>query len=308
MRYLAFDIGGTAIKHAVVDDRYRLRAQGEFPTASVRTPDELVAALGAVYDRHAAEVAGVAISTAGETDPATGLMFNGGALRFTRGLEMRSAVAARCPTRVTVENDANCALLAEVGDGVLTGCRNALALIVGTALGGAVLVDGRLHHGTHFYAGSFSLLMRTIEEPFSAERIGGTLGVGALTAAVAAATGRDPATVDGRVVFDLVEAGDAAATAALDAYCAVLARLLFNAQMLLDVEAVAVGGGISRRPAFVAALAAQAAATFDAADTLVPVPRPAIRGCRHSADANLVGAVVHHLGRERPPVSPGSRT
>lgn len=296
MRYLAFDIGGTGIKHALVDDQLRLSRQGSFPTATVGTPDELVAALGAVYDRHAGEVAGVAISTAGETDPATGLMFTGGALRFTQGMEMVNAVAARCPTRVTVENDANCALLAEVGDGVLTGCRNALALIVGTGLGGALLVDGRLHHGSHFYAGSFSIMMRSVDEPFSAERIGGNLGVGALTGAVAAATGRDPAAVDGRVVFDLVESGDAAATAVLEAYCAVLARLLFNAHMIVDVEAVAVGGGISRRLTFVATLAAQVAATFDAADVFVPVPRPAIKACRHSADANLVGAVVHHLG------------
>jgi len=305
MDYLAFDIGGTAIKHALVDDRLGLRENGSFPTASAGGRAELVEALGAVYDRYAGAVAGVAISTAGELDPATGHMLNGGALRYTAGMNLLDAVASRCPVPVSVENDANCALLAERGDGVLAECRNAFMLIIGTGLGGALLLDGRLHRGAHFYAGSFSLLLRSIDAPLTLDAAGAPTeiaawpcGVGGLIDAVARRTGRAASGLDGRAVFDLAEAGDAGALAGLDEYCGRLARLAFNAHLTLDVELIAVGGGISRRPLLVRTLARQLDAAFDALDPYLEVPRPALRRCRHGADANLVGAVVHHLRPE----------
>ncbi len=294
MRYLTFDIGGTGIKHALLDDDYRMSEKGSFPTAGVRSSAEFIEALGRVHDRHAGEVAGIAISTCGELDPATGHMFSGGSLQFNAGTNLIDLVRARCGTSVTVENDANCALLAEVHDGALAGCTNAVVLTIGTGVGGALLLNGRIYHGSHFHAGNASFTLPSLDEEYAPGRLFAfTNGVRGLTDPVALRKGVDPTALDGRAVFALVEAGDADAAAALDEFCARLARFIYNTQVMLDVEVVALGGGISARPHFIDTVAAKVDELFDA--SIIPLPRPRVRSCAYFNDANLVGALYHHL-------------
>lgn len=294
MRYLAFDVGGTGIKHALMDDEYQLSDKGSISTAAVTSSAEFIEALGAIYDRYAEQVAGIAVSTAGELDAVSGHMFSGGSLLFNAGTNMIGLLEARCGRRVTVENDANCALLAEIHDGSLADATNAVALVLGTGVGGALMLNGRLYHGSHFHSGNASFTLRNIDEPHSIDQMLAWVGgVGGLTKPLAERKGWDVATVDGRRVFDLADAGDPDAGAVLDEYCARLARFIHNVQVLLDVDVVAVGGGISARARFIETLTRKVDEVFD--DAFVPLPRPAIRACRHRNDANLVGALYHHL-------------
>jgi predicted NBD/HSP70 family sugar kinase len=68
---------------------------------------------------------------------------------------------------------------------------------------------------------------------------------------------------------------------------------IYNTQVLLDVEVVALGGGISERSAFVASVAREVDALFDA--SILALPRPKVLAARYGNDANLVGALYHHL-------------
>lgn len=294
MFYLSFDVGGTAIKHALINHEYAVVEKGSFPTAGVTSSAEFIEALGQVYDLYDGRVAGVAVSTCGELDPATGHVFSGGSLQFNNGTNLIDLLQARCPVPVTVENDANCALLAEVHDGALTGSTNAVVLTIGTGVGGALLLNGRIYHGSHFHAGNASFTLPSLDEEYAMPRLFAfTNGVGGLTASVARRTGRDPATLDGRAVFALVDAGDPDAAAALDEFTDRLARFVYNTQVMLDVEVVALGGGISSQPDFVDAVARKVDALFDG--SFIPLPRPRVRACAHFNDANLLGAVYHHL-------------
>lgn len=294
MRYLTFDIGGTGIKHALIDQDYRLSNKGSFPTAGVTSSTEMIEALGEVFDRYADRVAGVAVSTCGELDPATGHVFSGGSLQFNNGIDLIDLLEARCGRPVTVENDANCALLAEVHDGALAEATNAVVLTIGTGVGGALMLNRRIYHGSHFYAGNASLLLSCLDEEYSVGGLFGfTNGVGGLTGRLARRKGVDPATLDGRAVFDLVDAGDADAVAALDEFSSRLARFVYNVQVMFDVEVVALGGGISARPAFIDAVTHTVDTLFDG--SVIPVPRPRVRACTHLNDANLIGALYHHL-------------
>ncbi len=99
--------------------------------------------------------------------------------------------------------------------------------------------------------------------------------------------------MDGRAVFDLVEAADPDAVATLDLFCARLAAFVYNVQVMLDLDVVAVGGGISARSSFIDTLVAKVDELFDA--SFIPLPRPAVRPCRYRNDANLIGALYHHL-------------
>ena len=218
-------------------------------------------------------------------------MFSGGTLRFNSGVNMIESVQARCGVPVTVENDANCALLAAARLGSLTDCRNAAALIIGTAVGGAIMIERAIYHGSHFHAGNASFTRTDVRDPASPQ-LNQVAGVGALLAGYARSSGTVGPVANGREFFERVNAGDRVADAALTDYCAVLGGYIVNLQALLDVDAVAIGGGISAQSVFVERLRTMAEAAF--AQTTVQLPRPEIRACRHFNDANLLGAVLQH--------------
>ncbi|MHB8263314.1 MAG: ROK family protein [Acidimicrobiales bacterium] len=56
---------------------------------------------------------------------------------------------------ISVENDANCALIAEALVGAAHGCKDVMLLTLGTGIGGALMLGGKLLHGAHGYAGEF---------------------------------------------------------------------------------------------------------------------------------------------------------
>ena len=293
MQYLALDVGGSSIKHALIDDAYLITEKGGVPT-SYATNNEFIETIGGLYDRYAGNVAGIAISTCGELDPVTGHMFSGGALRFNAGTNMIERVAGRCGVPVSVENDANCALLAEVHDGSLTDCTNAAALVIGTGVGGAVMINRHIYHGSHFHSGNASVTITALAEPFSFGRaFARTNGVGGLTRPLAERRGLPAEAVDGRAFFAALEAGDQDAAEVLDAFCHRLAGFIYNVQALLDVDAFAIGGGISVQPVFVDTVRTKVREMIGA--TPIPLPAPEIRTCRHFNEANLLGALYHHL-------------
>ena len=109
---LAIDVGGSSIKYALVGEEHKILEQGK-----VRAPrevkEEFVEALGQLYDRYAGEISGMGISMAGKVDPHTGFVVSAGSFPFFTGTNMLEAIAERCPTHLTVDNDARCAALAD---------------------------------------------------------------------------------------------------------------------------------------------------------------------------------------------------
>ncbi len=296
MSYLVLDVGGSSIKHAIADESYVLTEKGSVPTG-YDTHAEFIETIGTIYDRYSDQVTGIAMSSCGELDPVSGHMFSGGALLFNAGTNMIASVTARCGVPVSVENDANCALLAELHDGSLSDCTNGVALVMGTGVGGAVLINGRIYHGSHFHSGNASFFKPDLDRPDD-PGFAWVNGVPALITDYAARAGLPAEAVDGRLVFERVASGEAEAVAALDAYCSRLATFIFNLQLILDVEAFAIGGGISIQPVFIETLDRHVGKVFDGV-TRTELPRPSIRACRYFNDANLLGALYHHLNPSR---------
>jgi len=290
MRYLALDVGGSGIKYALANEACALSDKGVLPTCYA-THEEFVEAVSQIRARFG-ELDGIAISTCGEVDPLTGDMHTGGTLRYNAGTNMIRSVETRCNLPVSVENDANCALIAETSDGALADCDNGMIAVIGTAIGGAILIDGRIYHGSRFHSGNASYIRTDVSRPES-NLLADTTGVASLIRAYTTASGQAATGVTTEYIFSRVNQGEPAALAALDSYCTPLAGFIYNAQMLLDLQVVAVGGGISAQPTLVPAVQTAVDHLFDIAP--IPLPRPTIRCCRHRNDANLIGATRHHL-------------
>lgn len=289
--YLVIDVGGSSIKHAIADENFRLTEQGSVAVDFTDHPS-FVESVGRIFDPYAGRVSGLAVSICGELDPDSGHMYTGGTHQFNAGHNMLASLRARCPVPVSIENDANSALLAELHDGALADARNAAVLVLGTGVGGAIMINRRLYYGSHFHSGHTSIVLTTLFKPLSAKRMFATTnGVPALAKELGRRTDRH--VLDGRSFFAALASGDPDAAAVFEEYCERMALFIYNLNCLLDLDVVAIGGGISAQPILVETIAAKVAAAYEASP--IPLPSPEIRVCRHRNDANLIGALQHHL-------------
>jgi glucokinase len=155
--FIGVDVGGTKVLAAAVSSSGRL-----VRTARRSTPDRRVdarvvedALTDAVRDvAGKRRVDGVGIAAAGFVDAAGERVMFAPHLPF-RGEEVRARLMERWSTTVILDNDANCTARAEFRYGAARGAEDALVVTLGTGIGGAVVIDGRVHRGYNGMAGEF---------------------------------------------------------------------------------------------------------------------------------------------------------
>ena len=117
MRCLACDFGGSSVKYALVDHAAILTEAGEVE-APLQTKEAFTETVAKLYERFGNRVDGIAISLPGLIDAETGLHHGSGAYApILSGQNIIRLLQARCPTRITVENDGKCGALAEAWNG-----------------------------------------------------------------------------------------------------------------------------------------------------------------------------------------------
>lgn len=161
MKAIAIDIGGSHAVCAVVDDRRILAAERvpvpDTSSFAMLLPDLHAAAAAALQScgLRAVDCAGIAVSFPGIVDPFSARIFSTPKGKYddsnTVDLKAWSSQCFGLPLRI--ENDARMALLGERYCGGLAGCDDAVMITLGTGVGGAVSIGGRLLRGKHFQAG-----------------------------------------------------------------------------------------------------------------------------------------------------------
>lgn len=267
------DVGGTKIAVGLVDVAGRILAKAEEPTdqssadAPVAQAVRLMQLVAAEAGLDAAEVIGVGIGVPGMPDVGGGGVWAPNLQGWDR-YPLRSALTARLyslphavvadPEQVWVENDGRLATLAETWCGAGVGARTAALLVVGTGLGGGVVVDGKLLRGVHGVAGYFGWFVfpglagtRSDLGDFESVASGTALGEQGKRALA-----RDPTSlmlglsgapdkVTGRTVLTAAAAGDGAARQAVEAWADLLAAGVANLVVAIDPEVIIIGGGLS---------------------------------------------------------------
>lgn len=151
---IGIDVGGTKVAAGVVDPEGRVlaRARRPSPTTDVRAVEDAVTTcVDELRGAHPAVVA-VGVGAAGFVDAAQEVVLFAPNLAW-RDEPLRARLAARLGLPVTVDNDANAAGWAEHRFGAGRGVRDLVVLTIGTGIGGAVLLGGRLHRGSAGVAG-----------------------------------------------------------------------------------------------------------------------------------------------------------
>lgn len=293
-QYLVIDVGGSHIKYALMTEASILD-KGEVVTP-MEGLDHFLDTLEQLYRKYEDQVSGIALSVPGRIDIHKGIMHTGGYLNYIQDFPLVEALEKRCAVKVSIENDGKCAALAELWKGSLIGIDHGLVIVLGTAIGGGVIVDGKLLRGHRFAAGELSSLPVSLIDvnrsvPFSWAHLCGTMG---LTEVYEDKNGLPEHSINGKKFFDLVHAGDDSANAILSQFSKSLAIGIFGIQAILDTQVIAIGGGISAQPILLERLQKALDEVFELYPGM-PIGKPKLVRCAFANDSNLYGALYHHL-------------
>lgn len=242
----------------------------------------------------------------GRIDTKHGIAHTGGVLSsFLWEQPFAAQVEARLGVPVTIANDGKCAAAAEGWTGALAGVENGLVLVLGTGIGGGILLNGKVLMGAHAAAGEVSGLVTDVArmEPddFNLTRVE-KFAEAPLWAGLASATGlileyarqkhlpEGSPMPNGEEIFAAYNAGEPEAQQALKLFARRVAIGILSLQNVLDVEKVAIGGGISAAEALLPAIQAELDWLFERC-TVMPTVKPELVRCRYGNDANLIGAL-----------------
>ena len=208
--------------------------------------------------------------------------------------ELQQILEERCGCRVHMENDAKAATMAELAYGSLRGCRYGMAVTIGTYVGGGFVFDGKVYKGRNFRAGEINVICI---EPDRWEQMDSTLGEHGSARRLLQYYAEEAGTAGSQTTeeefFELVDLGDSNAARALKRFCRSLSIQLMNVAVPLELERIAVGGGISRQSSFISGIR-QAMAELEETNPRiiygVRIPLPEITACTFFNEANLLGA------------------
>lgn len=243
-QYICIDIGGTAIKYGVVQS-------GEIPeiiqTDSCKTPENGTKILQKVFDiieglkRNCGQTEAVCISSAGIVNSEEGCILeaNDDLIPEYTGTKIADRVKEKFGIPCFVENDVNCAAMAEYYAGAAKGYHSMLMLTIGTGIGGAFIAGGKLLKG-HTYSACEVGYMNMEEGTF--EEMAATSALVARTAKRLRKTADE---ISGKWIFEQAQDGNEVCIEEIDRMCDILAKGISNICYVLNPEIVLLGGGIS---------------------------------------------------------------
>ncbi|MDW2799068.1 ROK family protein [Clostridium boliviensis] len=305
MEFLVIDAGGTFIKYALMNADGEFIEKGKVKTTVCESKnlENYLETLYSIFKKYEGRAEGIAMSAPGILDSETGFCYTGGRISCVTGHNMVELLQERCKVPVTIENDGKCAALAEKWKGSLKDVKNGIVLVLGTAVGGGLIIDGKIYKGTHFSAGEFSYMAISDEKLDQMTGYWGmTGGAPALIKAVSEETGIPKEELDGIRIFEMAEQGNPEVLKGLDRYTKQLAVRIYNLQVLFDAELVAIGGGISKQPLLIEYIRKHVEKFCNENPLRMLssfLPRPEVTSCRYFNDSNLIGALYHYMKKNK---------
>lgn len=304
-QYLVLDLGGTFIKYALMQQNGKILRQGKV-ISPVDTMDHFLTAFEPLRQEFAGEYAGVAVSMPGRIDTARGIAHSGGMFKFIKDDPIAQLLSDCFQAPVTIANDGKCAVKAEAWDGALADVDNGAVIVLGTGTGGGLLLNRRVWMGSNFAAGELSVFGMDFKKmtdgckTFGEGREAfwcGWMSAGGILTHYAAYKGIDPASVDGYAFFDSYEVGEPVAVQTLQEFGKMAAAGIYSLQSVLDLQKIAIGGGISARPEVTEVIRSCVERQFNSI-VFSPLKVPQIVTCKYGNNANLLGALRFHLEQE----------
>ncbi len=248
---ITVDLGGTSIKSAIVDSNGKIHKQFQAETHADISPEKVIEQISlcidSLRDDFKKEISGIGIGAPGIVHK--GIVKYPPNFKNWKEVNLKKIISAKFRTEVQVDNDAKCAGAAELLFGHGSRYKNFLFLTLGTGIGGAIIIDGKIYRGEQSGAGEFGMTTINFEGP---ECLGGNRG------SVEAYIGRNyfrenekqllaklGNNIDFKELTRLAAKSNKTAKELFKKYGFYLGVGITNYFNLMDVRTVVLGGGIS---------------------------------------------------------------
>ncbi|MGA8053195.1 MAG: ROK family protein [Burkholderiales bacterium] len=253
MVMIGIDLGGTKIEAIALSPQGALLARRRIatPQGDYDATVHAVASLVATIESELGERGSVGIGTPGAVSAKTGRMKNCNSV-WLNGRPLGPDLEAALGRPVRMANDANCFALSEATDGAAAGAAIVFGVILGTGVGGGIVVDGHALEGANAIAGEWG--HNPLPWPSDDERPGRACYCGRAGCIETFLSGPGLVADHARLTAERLDAieivrraasGDAAAAATLARYSDRLARALAHVINILDPDVIVLGGGVS---------------------------------------------------------------
>jgi len=246
MNKLVYDVGASNIKFALMSEEGKILERKKIPTP--RT--DLEAYLNAfvtLAEGYEGRYDGIAVSTNGrmETD---GNTYRAYTMHFLNGINIKDELEQRFSVPVVVENDGYAAAIGEWWKGAGRGSSTVLGIVLGSAMGGGLIVNGQpwrgaRRNGAMIFAqltgsnpGKEKYTLSAIETSFAF-----FLAIAAKLKFMSAEQ------MTGEKFFQLLDSGDRLIKSMFKRYCNAVAVTVYNNALLLDPDKVIITGGLAER-------------------------------------------------------------
>ena len=291
-RYVSIDIGGTAVKYGLVGEDGRIFHRSVMDTEAKKGGPAILSKVEKIVENFCAQennISGICISTAGMVDIQKGVItYSAPLIPNYAGTEYKKVLEEAFGIPCEVENDVNCAGLAESVSGAAKGCSPALMLTIGTGIGGCIIADGKVFRGFSNSACEVGY-MHMAGSDFQ------TLGAASILTRKVAEWKNEPAEVwNGYRIFEEAKKGDGLCVRAIEEMTDVLGQGIANICYVINPEAVVLGGGIMAQEEYLRPLMERALEKY-----LIPsiCSRTRIAFAKHRNDAGMLGAFYHFMQR-----------
>ncbi|MDR1234938.1 MAG: ROK family protein [Mycoplasmataceae bacterium] len=281
--YLVLDIGGTSLKFKVFNLQRKPIFSNTIHYHKIINNKEILSIVDKLYTtlKQKYPITKIAISSLGIVDNKTGKISGLGGINNYNNVNWKTFFAKR-HIPVFIENDANCAALYELS--LNPSIDNAIVLVVGTGLGGATIIGGKLYKGSHGGAGEVGIGVSELKNK-KFYNISTATSTYAITSRYFNQTSKK---LNGKDIITLYGKSKIA-TKIIDEVVFNLSKVIINHALFLDVKYVFIGGAISANKTYMKLLTKKV-------DHLMKLSGQTksfkLEKCHDSNDANINGALT----------------
>ncbi|MDP4092468.1 MAG: ROK family glucokinase [Bacillota bacterium] len=314
MFYVGIDLGGTNIAAGVVDENGKIIHKDSIPTHRERKDVEVIKdmamlALKVIKDsgKEIADIKSIGIGSPGVPNNEKGILVYACNLNF-KNAPIREEMQKYVNLPVILDNDANCAALAECVAGAAKGTKHSVTITLGTGLGGGVVIDGKIYSGFNNSASELGHSIIAMDgEQCTCGRKGCYEAYASATALIrqtkrAAVENKDSMInklvngdlnkIDAKTSFDAARAGDETGRKVVAQYIRYIAEGLINVINTFAPEVIVIGGGVCKEGEY---LLKPLREIVYSEVYFKEEPQTQIKAAQMGNDAGIVGAAM--LGR-----------
>ncbi|MBT2730357.1 ROK family protein [Bacillus sp. ISL-75] len=292
-KYICFDIGGTKVKHGLLLENGTILSKDSYNTQCVNLEiflEQMVETIKMYTTNN--DVNGVAISLPGFINPHSGYSERAGAVTALDNQNLKTLLETRIPLQVEIENDGNCAALAEKISGNAQNCTDFICLTLGTGIGGGIFIDGKLLHG-HSFRGSELGFIITQAGKYDGDILQSNASTTALIKSYKKLKGiSEYEEINGEKVF-LASVKHESVRRLIDDWAKNISYGIYNLAATLNPQKILIGGGVIAQQGLLSNIKNHLDQLYWWKDIKIPV-----ESCKHQNDAGMMGALYHFIQKQ----------